>query len=243
MSCEQVKCTGCSQKCGLQSSSHGTFSEGILTNYSNGANCEWMIAPHSAVAVVINFTEFSTQKALDTVRVSECTTLDCGTEKQLAVLSGRYAGPQLMVAGTGIMKVKFSSDARITGAGFTASWTSVGICFCTIINSFACMHENICWCNMVFGYTMQSGSDCNHSGRSSALVAARSAGYRLQIMVCWVMDQALSTTPVEPTASGWLSRAVLSRSFWVLLSSALRRIQMLCRSLNAIPWIVLIQGN
>ena len=86
-----------------------------------------MIAPHSAVAVVINFTEFSTQQTFDAVIVSACTTLDCGTEQQLGILSGQYAHTQAMIARTGIMKVKFRSDASITGAGFSASWKSVGV--------------------------------------------------------------------------------------------------------------------
>jgi hypothetical protein len=94
-------------------------------NYSNGADCQWLIAPSSAVLVTINFTEFSTQEALDTVSVSACTTLDCGTEQQLGILSGQYAHTQAMIARTGIMKVKFRSDASITGAGFSASWKSV----------------------------------------------------------------------------------------------------------------------
>jgi hypothetical protein len=106
-------------------------------NYSNGADCEWLIALSSANQITIRFTEFSTQKDADTVLVSQCTTLDCGTEQQLAVLSGAYAGTQEITASTGFMKVKFMSDASSTGAGFTAVWGQVVpivfVCMCVQI--------------------------------------------------------------------------------------------------------------
>jgi hypothetical protein len=96
-------------------------------NYSNGADCQWLIVQSSAFQIILSFSEFSTQKEADTVNVTECATLECGTEKQLGILSGQYAHTQAMIARTGIMKVKFRSDASITGAGFSASWKSVGV--------------------------------------------------------------------------------------------------------------------
>jgi hypothetical protein len=84
-----------------------------------------MIAPDGAVQIVIGFSSFSTQENSDIVRVFQCTSLDCADAQQLAELSGAYSSTQVIIARTGYMKVKFTTDASITKAGFKASWNSV----------------------------------------------------------------------------------------------------------------------
>ncbi len=84
-----------------------------------------MIAPNGAVQINIRFTEFNTNAAYDTVRVSECSDAACTNQKQLAELSGTYSSIQAVTSNTGFMKVVFNSDSIVNAPGFTASWSSV----------------------------------------------------------------------------------------------------------------------
>ena len=106
-------------------SQSGTLRVGSGYNYADGANCEWMIAPTQAGVVTIIFTEFNTQDEFDTVTVIGCNGMDCSSAHLIAVLSGTYTTPQVVSTSTGFMKLAFTSDSSINGAGFFASWSTV----------------------------------------------------------------------------------------------------------------------
>jgi hypothetical protein len=126
---------GCGSGCGLLTDASGTFSDGSgSANYTNGANCEWVIAPASGASLItIMFTNFSTQPLNDVVRVFQCSDMQCSQQQQLAELSGTYTDVQSITSTTGYMKVVFTSDNNITQSGFTASWNSVRMNVCMFL--------------------------------------------------------------------------------------------------------------
>ena len=145
--CQQEKylCKGCGSACGLQTAWNGTLTDGSGTSdYSNNANCVWMIAPNSD-QITIRFTDFSTQNTTDILRVYQCPDLSCQTSQQLVALSGAYSNRHAVTSTTGFMKLVFESDSSITYSGFTASWSSV-----RFPNHFLqTMHAHILHCELI----------------------------------------------------------------------------------------------
>jgi hypothetical protein len=138
----------------------GDFSDGSgASDYPNNAKCQWIIAPDSALRVLLHFTEFNTEDK-DIVSVYECSTIDCLTQKQLAVLSGtNVLSSAVFTSSTGIMKVTFTSDSSMTAAGFKASYTAVSICFCSAVETFAelfCMVDAV----MILLYFLAHATYC-----------------------------------------------------------------------------------
>jgi hypothetical protein len=131
----QLNCAGCNGLCKMFTAPSGEFNDGSyapeigrVVQYQNNANCEWIIAPNVAAQITITFTRFITQRDYDKVTVSECESLEmlsCKNERKLATLSGTYDSSQVLTAGTGYMKVTFTTDASVTADGFAASWSSV----------------------------------------------------------------------------------------------------------------------
>jgi hypothetical protein len=118
-------CTGCNF-CGSLTSSSGTFSdESGASNYSNSANCMWTINPPGADYINITFSEFSTERGYDFVRVYECTDYNCRSAQLLAELTGTYSSSRSFTSATSFMAVWFSSDASVTSSGFHVSWTAL----------------------------------------------------------------------------------------------------------------------
>jgi hypothetical protein len=96
-----------------------------MSGYSNLASCEWMIAPSSVSAITLNFTELSTQPGVDIIHLFQCTDIACTQQTPLAELSGTYSSPQVVTAGTGFVKVSFTSDESVNLEGFTLFWSTV----------------------------------------------------------------------------------------------------------------------
>ncbi len=114
--------------CGLLIAQSGTLADGSgLLNYSNNANCTWIIAPPAVSVITINFTEFSTQLGMDFVRVFQCTDISCSEQLLLAELSGTYSTVQDVTSTTGYMKVVFTSDRSVNYNGFSATWKVVSM--------------------------------------------------------------------------------------------------------------------
>ena len=135
----QLKCAGC-LACGLQTSATGLLSDGSSTaDYPNGAECEWIITSSDARQITITFSEFSTQQDLDYVQVMQCFDIACNSYSQLAKLSGTYTTVQTFTSLGSFLKVTFSSDSTITGAGFTANWISRNVSYSYIVRQDTCI--------------------------------------------------------------------------------------------------------
>lgn len=102
----------------------GSFSDGSGTSdYTNRANCRWLIQPLGATWIRLSFTSFNTESGYDFVRVYDGATTS-------APLLGSFSGsslPQTLTSSGGSMLVVFTSDSSITRAGWEASYTSNGM--------------------------------------------------------------------------------------------------------------------
>lgn len=102
----------------------GTFSDGSgnLGNYSDNANCKWVIAPTGATQITLNFTEFNTEADYDIVTVYD------GPDDTFPILA-TWWGNTLPTAitttdGVGAMCVKFTSDISDNFSGWSANYTA-----------------------------------------------------------------------------------------------------------------------
>ncbi len=109
----------------MHTGASGTFSDGSGSlDYSDNANCEWIIAPERAAQLTVTFTQFNTEQGYDFLKLYSCITIDCSEKNLLAEMSGIYSSAQAFTSPTGVLYVQFTSDWFVTGSGFTASWTS-----------------------------------------------------------------------------------------------------------------------
>jgi hypothetical protein len=116
-------CSGCTSACGILIATSGTVSDGP-SDYSNSANCKWLIASTSATRITITFFEFSTEFRYDFVTLSSCTDVSCASKQQLLQHSGALPSPQSFTSDTGFLMVEFTSDGSGVLPGFSAMWTS-----------------------------------------------------------------------------------------------------------------------
>ncbi len=117
------QCSGCSSACGVLVTATGTISDGP-SDYSNDADCRWLIAPMSTYIITITFTQFNTEQGYDFVTLSSCTSASCSSKQQLLRHSGSsLPSPLSFTSYTGFLMVEFKSDRYGTGSGFTATWT------------------------------------------------------------------------------------------------------------------------
>ena len=70
---------------------------------------------------------------MDVVRILQCPNLNCANPVELAVLSGVYTTPQIVISNTGFMRLMFNSDSSVTALGFSALWSSVSSCFVCVL--------------------------------------------------------------------------------------------------------------
>jgi Zn-dependent metalloprotease len=101
----------------------GIISDGSGTaNYSNNANCKWVITPAGATKITLNFTTLNTQTNVDKVFVYDGPD---DTSPLLATLFGNTLPPAISTSnGVGAMCIKFVSDASTTLSGWSANYTS-----------------------------------------------------------------------------------------------------------------------
>lgn len=103
----------------------GTITDGSGSgNYSNNANCKWVIAPAGATQISLEFTEFDTELNYDVVYVYDGPD---DTYPVLATLSGATLPSTITTTlGVGAMCIKFVSDADTTGEGWSANYSTIG---------------------------------------------------------------------------------------------------------------------
>jgi len=103
----------------------GTFSDGSGNeDYANRLTCEWIISPPCATSVTLSFSEFNTESGYDEVSIHAVNNAG-NIGNPLATYSGTSL-PSPVTSNTGVMYVVFKSDQYVTGAGFTAHYTSTG---------------------------------------------------------------------------------------------------------------------
>jgi hypothetical protein len=176
---EQLKCFGCSA-CGVLTSRNGTLTDGSGTSdYANNMECEWLIAPYyggGAAYMIITFTELSTQKDSDYVRVFHCSSTDScpTTSSPLYVLSGMYTAPRSVAVPSGLAKVTLTSDSSVTAAGFAATWNAYKVepigCTHPFSKIKSCLHKsassnpNHCfaWCSLAVEMHWLLWLQCDH---------------------------------------------------------------------------------
>ena len=114
-----LRCSGscpCTPWVGLNQSSIFSNSEGSPF-YDNNSYCEWTL---SGVNPQVRFEYFETEGGHDYAYVDECDGAEC---LPLAALTGHMEPGQLYTweSSTSHLRVRFTSDARITKCGFTAT--------------------------------------------------------------------------------------------------------------------------
>jgi hypothetical protein len=101
----------------------GTITDGSgNSDYTNRANCRWLIQPPGATWIELTFSSFNTESGYDFVRVYDGATTS-------APLLGSYSGttlPPVLRSSGGSLLIVFTSDSSITRAGWSASYTSNG---------------------------------------------------------------------------------------------------------------------
>jgi hypothetical protein len=101
----------------------GTITDGSgNSDYTNRANCRWLIQPPGATQIELTFSSFNTESSYDFVKVYDGATTS-------APLLGSYSGttlPPVLRSSGGSLLILFTSDSSITRAGWSASYTSNG---------------------------------------------------------------------------------------------------------------------
>jgi hypothetical protein len=92
--------------------------------YGNNEDMSAIIAPARAATVRLQFISFSTEPGFDFVTVNSCTAIDCSQTSQLGKFSGTTTIPGPVTSNTGIMQIRWTSDASAPYPGWSASWSS-----------------------------------------------------------------------------------------------------------------------
>jgi pimeloyl-ACP methyl ester carboxylesterase/PKD repeat protein len=113
----------------------GNFSEGSgSSNYSNNANCSWLINPSGASSITLSFSNFNTELVNDKVNVYD------GSSNSAALI-GSFSGnviPSNITSSGGVMFVEFISNTVLNASGWSASYTSYSSPVNTTIDIISC---------------------------------------------------------------------------------------------------------
>lgn len=102
----------------------GSFTDGSGTNsYDPNLSCGWLIQPNRAANITLSFSAFDTESANDLVNIYDGTD---NTGTLLASYSGNSIPVNVVLNGTSVsMFVEFVTNGTVSGAGWSASYTSV----------------------------------------------------------------------------------------------------------------------
>lgn len=106
------------------SATSGSFSDGS-GNYSNNADCRWLIQPPNATSITLSFQSFNLLPG-DSVIIYDGSTI---TAPRLGAYSGSNLPPTRTSSG-GTMLVRLKTDGSGTAAGFVANYTTQAPTFC-----------------------------------------------------------------------------------------------------------------
>ncbi len=100
----------------------GSFDDGSgSSNYSDNADCTWLIQPINTTSITLSFSSFNTQGGMDFVKVYDNST---GTPSQIGSYSGSSIPSSLTLPGSAML-VKFTSNGSVNDLGWAASYTSI----------------------------------------------------------------------------------------------------------------------
>ena len=114
----------CSSECHFYMASSGDSIESpnYPGKYRPLADCKWTLEGPVGTSIILQFTEFDTERTFDTVQIlAGGRTEDASVT--LATLSGKQnLSSQFFTSASNFMIVRFRSDASVEKAGFRASW-------------------------------------------------------------------------------------------------------------------------
>ena len=117
-----VTCSGTCPCPASSASASGTISDGP-GEYSNDANCRWLISSAAGQEVSVSFPFFHTQSGYDYVYIKECQDSSCGSPTLIAQIDGNEVDPSAdYVSTTGHLQLVFTTDDSVTHSGFVAEW-------------------------------------------------------------------------------------------------------------------------
>ena len=111
--------TGCINETFTAASGTITDNSGS-SDYQNNMTCEKLIQPTGGGTITLTFTSFATESGYDFVRVYAGSTTS-------APLLGTFSGstlPPVLTSSGGSMLIRFTSDASVVAAGWSATYTS-----------------------------------------------------------------------------------------------------------------------
>jgi photosystem II stability/assembly factor-like uncharacterized protein len=102
----------------------GTFRDRATLNaeYENNTDCRWLIKPSSTGRIILSFSRLFTESAYDFVTVYDGETTSA---PQIARLSGSGSSYYPIIARSGTMLVRFTSDSNNTANGWSALYNIV----------------------------------------------------------------------------------------------------------------------
>jgi len=113
----------CPEFCRYHKTSVGAFVEspGFPQRYSSLSDCKWTLEAPEGHSIVLQFSEFETEKGFDTVQVLGGARTEASAVS-IATLSGRLNSSFLFTSASNFMIVKFRTDASVEKKGFRATW-------------------------------------------------------------------------------------------------------------------------
>ncbi|CAG7724478.1 unnamed protein product [Allacma fusca] len=113
----------CPDLCRFHKTSVGAFVEspGFPSRYPSLSDCKWTLEAPEGHSIVLQFSEFETEKGFDTVQVLGGARTEVAAVS-IATLSGRLNSSAVFTSASNFMIVKFRSDASVEKKGFRATW-------------------------------------------------------------------------------------------------------------------------
>ncbi|ODN06404.1 Fibropellin-1 [Orchesella cincta] len=113
----------CPELCRFYKTSVGAFVEspGFPSRYPSLSDCKWTLEAPEGHSIVLQFSEFETEKGFDTVQVLGGARTEAAAVS-ISTLSGRLNSSAVFTSASNFMIVKFRSDASVEKKGFRATW-------------------------------------------------------------------------------------------------------------------------
>ncbi len=165
--------SGCSGTTNLSGS--GTFDDGSGSgNYSNNADCKWLISSPGAAAIILHFNSFDTESSCDYVKVYDGSTTS-------AKLLGSFSGtsiPSDITSSSSSILIHFTSDNSTTRAGWSIDYLSAH--GSGAFNDFYIENASVTPTSVLAGETVDVSCDQYFSGNTlNADLADPYVGYYL----------------------------------------------------------------
>jgi hypothetical protein len=172
---------------------NGTITDGSFANYINNLSCTWLIQPTPATArITLHFTTFATEANYDSVAVYDGTS---ATGRFLGKFSGTTL-PADLVAISGAMFIRFTTDVSNVNAGWSADWTCANnVTYALMLNA-----------NPVAGGTV-SGGGSYASGQNVRAVATPTAGW---VFANWTENGTIISTDTAYTFNLMANRTLIA---------------------------------